>query len=145
PWKLWTPDGKPAPETEEIVATLEKVLALDPSHPGANHYYIHAVEASRQPEKAIPSADRLGKLMPGAGHIVHMPAHIYQRVGRYADASEVNRKAAEVDRRYMAKTTPPGYYWMYLGHNFGFLAYSAAMEGRSAESLQSARNALKAV
>ncbi len=145
PWKLWTLDGKPAPETEEIVATLEKVLAQDPSHPGANHYYIHAVEASRHPERAIVSADRLGKLMPGAGHIVHMPAHIYQRVGRYADASEVNRKAAQVDQQYMAKTMPPGYYAMYLGHNYGFLAYSAAMEGRSAESLQSARSAVKSV
>jgi tetratricopeptide (TPR) repeat protein len=145
PWKLWTLDGKPAPQTEEIVATLESVLARDPNHPGANHYYIHAVEASPHPEKAIAPADRLGKLMPGAGHIVHMPAHIYQRVGRYADATEVNRKAVEVDHRYMAKTTPPGYYAMYLGHNYGFLAYAAAMEGRAAESLQSARDAVKAL
>src|SRR5262249_1106544 len=88
PWKLWSLDGKPAAGTEEIVATLEKVLERDPQHPGANHYYIHAVEASGQPDKAVPSADRLAGLMPGAGHIVHMPAHIYQRVGRYADAAE---------------------------------------------------------
>ncbi len=145
PWKLWTLDGKPAPQTEETVATLENVLAQDPNHPGANHYYIHAVEASQHPEKAIAAADRLGKLMPGAGHVVHMPAHIYQRVGRYADATEANRQAVEMDHRYMAQTTPPGYYAMYLGHNYGFLAYAAAMEGRAGESLQSARDAVKAL
>lgn len=145
PWKLWSLDGKPAPQTGEIVATLERVLAQDPNHPGANHYYIHAVEASQHPEKATAAADRLGSLMPGAGHIVHMPAHIYQRVGRYADAAKVNRKAVEVDHRYMVQTTPPGYYAMYLGHNYGFLSYAAAMEGRSAESLQSAREAVKAI
>jgi len=83
--------------------------------------------------------------MPGSGHIVHMPAHMYQRVGRYADAAEVNRKAVEVDHRCMAQMTPPGYYAMYLGHNYGFLSYAAAMEGRSAESLQSAREAVKAI
>src|ERR1700687_5446598 len=101
PWRLWTLDGKPAPQTEETVATLENVLARDPDHPGANHYYIHAVEASLHPEKAIASADRLGELMPGAGHVVHMPAHIYQSGGRCADATEVNRKAVEVDHRYL--------------------------------------------
>ena len=83
------------------MATLEQVLAQDPKHPGANHYYIHAVEASKQPERAMPSADRLAELMPGAGHIVHMPAHIYQRVGRYADASDANRGGAEADEQYL--------------------------------------------
>jgi tetratricopeptide (TPR) repeat protein len=139
PWKLWTPAGDPGPETEEIVTTLESVLAVMPEHPGANHYYIHAIEASKQPEKGLPAADRLGALVPGAGHLVHMPAHIYQRVGRYADASEANRRATEADQRYLDTVKPPGYYAMYLAHNYGFLAYSASMEGRSAESIEASR------
>lgn len=140
PWKLWTIEGRPAPGTEEIVRTLESVLARDTAHPGANHYYIHAVEASTTPEMALPSAERLGDMMPGAGHLVHMPAHIFQRIGRYADASEANRKAAVSDRAYIEKAKPTGYYPMYLGHNYAFLGYSAAMEGRSAEALEAARN-----
>ena len=87
PWHLWALDGKPAPGTEEIVTTLETVLARNPQHPGANHYYIHAVEASTRPDRAVTASERLPGLMPAAGHIVHMPAHIFQRVGRYADAS----------------------------------------------------------
>ena len=139
PWKLWSASGEPAPGTQEIVATLEAVLAIDPQHPGANHYYIHAVEASLHPDKAVPSADRLTSLIPDAGHIVHMPAHIYQRVGRYADASEANRHAVKVDLDYQRKAPSWGYYGMYLVHNYGFLAYSASMEGRSHESLEAAR------
>jgi tetratricopeptide (TPR) repeat protein len=141
PWRLWSLEGDPAPGTEELVATLERVLARSPSHPGANHSFIHAIEASREPGRALPSADRLAALMPGAGHIVHMPAHIYQRVGRYADASAANRAAMDADRRYLATVTPPGYYPMYLAHNQGFLAYSASMEGRRAESLEASRGA----
>ena len=139
PWKLWTNDGKPAPGTEEIVEILEKVLAKHPEHPGANHYYVHAVEASRDPGRAVASADRLRDMMPAAGHLVHMPAHIYQRVGRYADASEANRKGASADAAYVAKAKPTGYYApMYYSHNHAFLAYSAAMEGRSRESVEAA-------
>jgi tetratricopeptide (TPR) repeat protein len=145
PWKLWSLDGKPAPDTPEIVRLLETALDKNKSHPGANHYYIHAVEASPHPERALPSADRLGSLMPGAGHVVHTPAHIYQRIGRYADATETNRRAVEVDKRYLAKTKPPGYYEMYLGHNWGFLAYSASMEGRSADALTASRESAKAL
>jgi len=145
PWHLWTLEGKPAVGTEEIVATLERVLGRNSRHPGANHYYIHAVEASTSPDRAVPSAERLPGLMPAAGHIVHMPAHIFQRVGRYADASEANRRAVRADEAYLAKTRPPGYYPMYLGHNHGFLAYSASMLGRSEESLRAARAATKAV
>ena len=141
PWKLWTPAGEPAPGTEEIVTTLESVLAKAPEHPGANHYYIHAIEASQHPEKGEAAADRLGSLVPGAGHLVHMPAHIYQRVGRYADASEANRRAAAADQRYLDLVEPPGYYAMYMAHNYGFLAYSSSMEGRSAEALEASRNA----
>jgi tetratricopeptide (TPR) repeat protein len=140
PWKLWTPAGEPGPQTEEIVVTLESVLAKMPEHPGANHYYIHAIEASKQPEKGEVAADRLGSLVPGAGHLVHMPAHIYQRVGRYADASEANRRAIEADQLYLDTVKPPGYYEMYLAHNYGFLAYSASMEGRSVESMEASRN-----
>ena len=141
PWKLWSLDGQPAPGTEQIVATLESVLARDPNHLGANHYYIHAVEASPHPEKAVASADRLGRLAPKAGHIVHMPAHIYQRVGRYADASESNRRAAAADLAYVKQAQPRGHvYPMYTSHNFGFLAFSASMEGREQETLEAARN-----
>ncbi len=145
PWQLWSLEGSPGKNTPEIVSTLEKVLARSPNHPGANHYYIHTVEASKNPERAIPSADRLAELMPGAGHVVHMPAHIYQRVGRYAEASEHNKKAAEADLAYLARIEPWGYYAMYLGHNYGFLSFSSSMEGRSAESLQAARDSAKAL
>ena len=142
---VWTLDGKPAPGTEEIVSALERVLARNAQHPGANHYQIHAVEASGKPERAVAPAERLPGLMPAAGHIVHMPAHIFQRVGRYAEASEANRRAVRADEAYLAKTTPPGYYPMYLGHNWGFLSYSASMLGRSEESLRAAREATKAL
>lgn len=141
PWNLWTPAGEPAPGTETIVETLESVLAKEPNHPGANHYYIHTIEASKHPEKAEPSADRLASLIPGAGHIVHMPAHIYQRVGRYADASEANRQAIVADQKYLDLVDPPGYYPFYISHNYGFFAYSASMEGRKAESYEASRKA----
>jgi tetratricopeptide (TPR) repeat protein len=145
PWKLWSLDGTPAPGTEEIISTLERVLTRDPAHPGANHYCIHAIEASPHPERALKCAERLVGAMPGAGHLVHMPAHIYQRIGRYADASATNEKAVKADLAYMQKTKPPGYYAMYLGHNYGFLSFSASMEGRSADSIAAARNAAKAL
>ena len=145
PWKLWSLEGDPAPGTEAIVARIERVLAKAPEHPGANHYYIHVVEASRSPERALPSAERLAGLMPGAGHIVHMPAHIFQRVGRYADASAANRQAVKVDNAYIARANPPGYYPMYLAHNWGFLAFSASMQGRSEETLKAARESAKAM
>jgi tetratricopeptide (TPR) repeat protein len=145
PWKLWALDGTPAPGTEDVVTRLERVLARTPLHVGANHYYIHAVEASQHPEKALPSAERLGALMPAAGHLVHMPAHIFQRVGRYADASAANEKAANVDVAYMERARPSGYYAMYLGHNYGFLSFSESMEGRHVASLTAAREAAKAL
>jgi tetratricopeptide (TPR) repeat protein len=129
-WRLWTPEGKAAPGTEEIVATLESVLKRDPRHPGANHYYVHTLEASLHPDKAVAAAERLGGMMPAAGHLEHMPAHIMQRVGRYEEAAQANRKGAAADKSYFAKTQPPDYYAMYTGHNYQFLAYSAAMEGR---------------
>jgi tetratricopeptide (TPR) repeat protein len=145
PWKLWSPDGVAAEGTDKIVARLESVLAKAPEHAGANHYYIHAIEASKHPEKALASADRLPSLGPAAGHIVHMPAHIYQRVGRYADASRANKQAADVDEVYLRRVTPPGYYPMYTAHNYGFLAYSAAMQGASAVAIDAARRAASAM
>ena len=144
-WKLWSRDGKPAQGTEEIVATLKSVLERDPTHPGANHYYIHALEASPHPAEAVAAAERLGSMMPAAGHLVHMPAHILQRVGRYEEAAEANRKAAAADAAYLAKTTPLDYYPMYVGHNYQFLAYSAAMEGRKAETLDAVRHFREAI
>lgn len=137
-WKLWDAQGKPGPDTPQIVATLESVLARDPDHAGANHYYVHAIEASPHPEKALESAERLKTAMPSAGHLVHMPSHILQRVGRYEDAAEANRKAAAADDAYAARAEPPDYYPMYTVHNYQFLAYSAAMAGRRAETLAAA-------
>jgi tetratricopeptide (TPR) repeat protein len=145
-WKLWTPDGRPAPGTEEIIATLESVLDRDPRHPGANHYYIHAIEASPHPEKGVGAAMRLAGLAPAAGHLVHMPAHILQRIGRYEDAAEANRKAAAADQAYGDRTHPLDYYpVMYTAHNYQFLAYSTAMEGRKAETLAAVDSSRRAV
>ncbi|HXO22065.1 MAG TPA: hypothetical protein VOA87_19280 [Thermoanaerobaculia bacterium] len=143
PWDLWTADGRPQPGTAEILATLEGVLAKDPRHPGANHYYIHTVEGSPHPEKAVAAADRVGRMMPAAGHLVHMPAHIYERVGRYADAAAANRRAIAADRAYLDRTGPPILYSMYVAHNYQFLAATAMMEGRGAEAVQSARAMLE--
>ena len=103
PWNYWAEDGNPKPDTVKVISTLERVLELDENHPLAIHLYIHAVEASSDPGRAESAADRLGKLVPGAGHLVHMPSHIYWRVGRYKDASLANIKAAKVDEDYIAQ------------------------------------------
>ncbi|HEX8622711.1 MAG TPA: hypothetical protein VF718_12145 [Allosphingosinicella sp.] len=145
PWKLWTADGKPGLGTPAILAALQKVLAKDPKHPGANHYWIHAVEASLDPARAVPSADVLVGMMPAAGHLEHMPAHIYQRVGRYEESAEANRKGAAADVAYLKLTAAPDYYPRYLIHNYQFLAYAAAMEGRRAETVKALRDARAAV
>lgn len=140
PWKFWSTDGRPAPGTNEIVATLEGVLRRNPSHPGANHYYIHATEASGNPGRATDAAKRLETLVPGAGHLVHMPAHIYMRTGNYAGASDANAKAAAVDEKYIKDHHVEGVYpIMYYTHNLQFLAASAAMEGRSTVALDAAK------
>jgi len=141
PWKLWNQDGTPAPGTMDAVQALEAAIARDKLHPGANHYYIHAIEASRHPEKALPSAERLKAMMPGAGHMVHMPAHILQLVGRYEESAEANRNGAAADIAYYAKTRPLDYYPMYTAHNYQFLASSAAMEGRRAETIAALKQA----
>jgi pimeloyl-ACP methyl ester carboxylesterase/tetratricopeptide (TPR) repeat protein len=140
PWKLWTLDGKPAEDTLEIVAVLESVLRRNPNHTGANHYYIHAVEASTNPERALPSAARLGKDAPKAGHLVHMPSHIYIRTGDYAQAAQVNVDAIVADREYIEKSGNQGLYsLMYYNHNIHFLASASAHKGRYADSIKAAR------
>jgi len=141
PWDFWKPDGRPQPGTDEIVTTLESVLAQNPDHPGACHYYLHAVEASLEPERALPCAERLPGLMPGAGHLVHMPAHIYMRLGRYHEAVERNQQAAHVDEQYLAGQHPTGEYADgYYTHNLHFLWASLAMEGRNDEAMKAARD-----
>lgn len=140
PWDLWTVEGQPKPGTEEIVSTLESVLAYAPDHPGACHYYIHAVEASLTPERALNCAKRLPALMPGAGHLVHMPAHIFIRLGHYHEAAQRNEEATQVDRDYLAGRNLQGDYAdSYYAHNLHFLWASLAMEGRRDEALSIAR------
>jgi tetratricopeptide (TPR) repeat protein len=146
PWRLWAQDGRPEPGTEEIIQTLERVLVAAPNHPGANHLYIHAVEASPDPGRGTAAADRLGPLMPGAGHLVHMPSHIYLRVGRYADAVTANERAVAADRAYFAKAQPsPPYRMGYYPHNIDFIWLAASMEGRSADTIRAAREFAGAV
>ena len=129
PWGLWHQDGTPQAGTEEIVATLESVLKRDPNHLGAVHYYIHAVEASNNPERALAGANRLAAIAPGAGHIVHMPAHIYIRTGDYEAAVKTNERAAEVDRAYIKATGEQGIYpMMYYSHNLHFVAMCGSHE-----------------
>jgi tetratricopeptide (TPR) repeat protein len=145
PWNYWTRAGagyEPRPDTDHIVSLLERVIARDPDHPGACHYYIHAVEAA-YPEKAVDCAERLARLMPGAGHLVHMPGHIYIRVGRYADAIAANEHALHSDETYIADQQPAMgvYVGGYYPHNFHFLAFASMLAGRSAESLSAARSA----
>lgn len=139
PWGLWHRDGTPEDGTEEIVATLESVIKRDPNHLGALHYYIHAVEASNSPERALAAANRLASLAPAAGHIVHMPAHIYIRTGDYAAAVKTNEEAAAVDRAYIQRSGVQGIYpMMYYSHNLHFIAMCSAMTGDYLESRKAA-------
>jgi len=140
PWALWTLDGKPANGTPEIVATLEGVLAKYPNHIGANHYYIHAVEASPDPGRALPSAQRLPQLVPAAGHLVHMPSHIYFRTGDYDASATANAAAIKVDKVYLRERSPTGVYpMMYVPHNIQFLWASYMMEGNSRGAFKASR------
>ena len=141
PWDLWRPDGVPQPGTDELVTTLESVLAQNPDHPGACHYYLHAVEASSQLERALPCAEGLPGLMPGAGHLVHMPAHIYIRLGKYHEAVDLNQQAVDIDQRYLAGRAQSSEYTDgYYRHNLHFLWAALVMEGRSGEALKAARD-----
>ena len=147
PWDYWEADGAtPKGHALQIVATLETIIKLSPNHPGALHLYIHAVEATTTPQRAEAASDRLEKLMPGAGHVVHMPSHIYYRIGRYRDAAHVNELAALVDEQYIAACRAQGYYPIgYYGHNIHFLWTSSEMEGRYQAAIDAARRLVKAV
>ncbi|XAL98178.1 hypothetical protein OT109_11275 [Phycisphaeraceae bacterium D3-23] len=139
PWDYWEKGGAPKGRILEIVSVLEYVMSHTPDHPGANHFYIHAVEASRDPDRAVPAADRLRGLVPGSGHLVHMPSHIYVRVGRYADAVESNAQATAADRAYLALAPEPRFYSLYVAHNLHFLAYAGMMSGQYEVALDAAR------
>ena len=140
PWDYWGPNGEAKPDTQAVIASLESVMEADPDHPLALHLYIHALEASSNAAKAELAADRLANLVPGSGHLVHMPSHIYFRVGRYQDSALANIRAAEVDEAYIAQCNAQGFYpALYYPHNIHFLWASATMQGQSALSLDSAR------
>ncbi len=145
PWDLWTAAGAPKGRTLEIVAVLERTLARHPRHPGANHFYIHAIEASPWPERGTAAAERLQNLVPGSGHLVHMPSHIFIRTGRYADAAAANEKAIAADEAYFKKAPAPEFYNIYFLHNAHFLAYAAMMEGRYETALAAARKIEKTI
>jgi len=139
PWNYWTPEGKPYPGSDEIVRMLESVIASNPEHPGACHYYIHAVEAVN-PQAAVPCAERLARLMPGEGHMVHMPAHIYVRVGRYKDAAASNVHAIHTDETFIEGQKQPSVYSLaYYPHNIHFLAFVSSMAGKSAQAIEAAK------
>src|SRR5918993_4499350 len=137
PWKLWSSDGVAAPNTERVVGVLESVLLRNPNHLGANHYYIHAVEASRTPARALTSAQRLSAIAESSGHLLHMPAHIYARTGDHAGAAAANAAGAAADRRYLVSAPANGLYgMMYYPHNLHFLADSHMMQGRFTDAKQ---------
>jgi tetratricopeptide (TPR) repeat protein len=139
PWDLWTDEGAPKGRVLEILGVLERTLHHMPTHPGANHFYIHAIEASPWPEKGTAAAERLKALVPGSGHLVHMPSHIFIRTGRYAEAAAANERAIRADEAYFQLAPPPDFYSLYFLHNVHFLAYAAMMEGRYQTAIDAAR------
>src|SRR5262245_3181264 len=146
PWNYWTRDGQPYEETRQAITALEYVLGKHRNHPGALHLWIHLWEATDTPERAEAEADRLLPLMPGAGHIVHMPAHIYQRVGRHADVISSNIAAAKADEDYIAQCRAQGIYPLaYYPHNLHFIWMGASSAGRSKLALDSARRLAAAI
>ena len=142
PWNYWAKDGKPNPGTPEIVSALEHVIAKQPNHPGACHFYIHAMEASTTPERALAAADSLRNRIPGAGHLVHMPSHIDIRLGHYDDAIKANQKAIQADSVWVQSG---GYYTIYRAHNFHFLAYAAMFNGQKSLAYQAAYSMIEQV
>src|SRR5579864_6832566 len=138
PWGLWHHDGTPEAGTDEIVATLESVIKRDPNHLGAIHYYIHEVEASNNPERALAGANKLASLAPGAGHLVHMPGHIYIRTGDFDAAVKTNQKAAAADQAYLKESGPVMYGAMYYSHNLHFIAMCSSMDGDYNEARKAA-------
>jgi tetratricopeptide (TPR) repeat protein len=146
PWNYWSRDSKPYPETEEIIPALQSVLARNPNHPGAVHFWIHLWEPTHTPEKAEAEADRLLTLVPGAGHLVHMPGHIYARVGRYADVIKANRMAIAADEDYISQCRAQGIYPLgYYPHNIHFLWLGATMAGQSRLAIDSAKKTAKVI
>jgi tetratricopeptide (TPR) repeat protein len=146
PWDYWGPSGEAKPDTQAVIKSLERVMAAEPEHPLALHLYIHALEASSNAEKAEGAADALANLVPGSGHLVHMPSHIYFRVGRYQDAALANIRAADIDEAYIAECNAQGFYpALYYPHNIHFLWASATMQGQSELSLKSARRVVENV
>jgi hypothetical protein len=146
PWQLYKKDGSPEPGTADILTALEGVMRRNPVHPGANHYYIHAVEASKTPERALTQAGRLESLVPGAGHLVHMPAHIYIRTGQYAKSAKANADAAAVDEKYFKATGANGFYaTMYYGHNLQFESAAAMFAGNLDEAKKAAQRTIALV
>lgn len=145
PWDYWTPERTPKGRNPEIVAALERAMKNDPTHPQAAHLYIHATEAGPNPEKAEAAADMLVHRVPAAGHLVHMPAHTYARVGRYADAATVNELAVAADDEFFKVGTDPGAYYVYHAHNLHFLAFASMMEARYESALAAARRLETAV
>jgi len=145
PWDLWTIDGSPKPGAEDIVSVLEAVLRLDPSHPGANHLYIHAVEASAEPGRASAAADRLRHMVPASGHLLHMPSHIDVRTGKWAEAAACNERAIKADEKYRSLSPRQDFYRVYMAHDNHFLSYVCMMQGRSARSLRAARDMIDQV
>jgi tetratricopeptide (TPR) repeat protein len=142
PWDYWTREGRPQPGIHNAQVALERTMQRFPDHPGALHIYIHLVEASDHVDKAVPAADRLGSLMPGAGHLVHMPSHVYIRVGRYGDAADANAKAIKADEAYITQCRAQGIYpAAYYPHNIHFLAAALVMEGRGEQAMKAARKA----
>jgi len=145
PWDQWTKDGKPQPGTEEVTATLAKVLELVPDHVGGLHYTIHAWEASPTPERALPAADQLRHRVPGAGHLVHMPAHIDMRVGDYPEAIAANERAIAADLKYVEYAGRMNFYSIYRAHNYHFLAWAATYDGQSEKAIAAARAIVREV
>jgi hypothetical protein len=144
PWDYWTRDRTPKPETEEILGALRFVMSRNPNHPGANHFYIHAIEAGPNPEQGLAAADRLLRYAPAAGHLVHMPAHIYMRVGQYHDAVVANELAVRADKDYIRSCRAQGFYpGVYYPHNIHFLWWAQLFEGRSKDALRTANQAAR--
>ncbi len=147
PWNYWTNGGRPkAPSTLEALRALEPVVKRNPNHPGACHFYIHAIEASNDARKALACAERLGGLMPGAGHLVHMPTHIYIRLGKWDIAADRNVHAVHADEQYISERQPTGVYPMaYYPHNYHMMWYALNMLGRSQDALKAAQGVVKNV
>ncbi len=143
PWDLYTLEGDPKPGTERIVEVIEGVLAVNPRHPGAAHLYIHAVEASRRPERAVAAADVLRDLVPASGHLRHMPSHIDIRIGEWEKAAVANRKAVATDAAYRALSPDQGFYHLYMMHDGQFLSFVSMMRGRSEEAISSGKAAVE--